>query len=478
MTAPGASFWPFFRKFLCILVVTFLWNLPTQAQNEKVEVRQIKVTGSKRTLPNTILREVYFHSGDSLLLRNLTKTFEYCRTRILSTGLAIDVKINLKNWNVEDAYTDVEITIKEAQYFYPIPTLQLADRNFNIWFKEQKASLSRLNIGLYNFWLNPTGRAEVYKIGILTGYTNRLDLSMYYPALNTSRTFGMILGSNLANSKEIGYQTLADRLVFKRLEEPALKKAKVYGGVQYRPKTYATHQLQVIYQYWGTSDSIAKHYNPNLLGSAKTKLSFYSVRYGLDLDTRNLRVYATEGYAISGNLQKDGILPRDEINRITLSLGVERYWSLGYNTFIDTKNKIQINHYFDSRIPYLTNRGLGYERDYLRGYEYYVVDGQNFGYSKVNFKYLLFEKNINLGRYMPITKLRTMPVRLFWGIHSDLGYVQNQVSEASNILQNKLLYGFGSGINILLYHNKLIQIEWSLNHLFEKSLFLHYDIGF
>jgi hypothetical protein len=79
---------------------------------------------------------------------------------------------------------------------------------------------------------------------------------------------------------------------------------------------------------------------------------------------------------------------------------------------------------------------------------------------------------------MPFHKLRTMPLQLFWSLYNDFGYVDNRIAVKTNQLQNRFLYGFGTGMNILLYNNKLIQIEWSWNHLFEKSLFLHYDIGF
>lgn len=465
------------RKLSCV-VAMWLFLCTLTAQNNKIEIREIYVTGLKRTLPNTILREVYFHSGDSLELQALPEIFQFVKTRILSTGLAVDLKINMKQWNVEKAYTDIEIAVKEAHYFYPIPSVQLADRNFNIWFNEQKASLSRINLGLNNYWLNPTGRAEVYQIGLLTGYTNRIDVNFYHPALNTSRTIGLKLGANYSNSKEIGYQTTADRLVFKKLSKPALTKAKIYLGLVYRPKTYATHQLQGIYQQFTIADSIAQSYNSDFLGLSATKLDFFSLRYAWDFDLRNLKVFATKGYMLSGYVQKDGILRREALNRITIGLGYEQYWSLSRRTFLDIKNKFQVNHYYNSRIPYITNRGLGYEKDYLRGYEYYVIDGQNYVYSKVNLKYLFYEKAINLGKMMPFHKLRTMPLQLFWSLYNDLGYVDNRIAIKTNQLQNRFLYGFGTGMNILLYNNKLIQIEWSWNHLFEKSLFLHYDIGF
>ena len=67
--------------------------------------------------------------------------------------------------------------IKEALFLYPIPIAELADRNFNVWVKEQKASFSRLNLGTYTYWLNATGRAELMKFTVLFGYTNKFEFN-------------------------------------------------------------------------------------------------------------------------------------------------------------------------------------------------------------------------------------------------------------------------------------------------------------
>ena len=45
----------------------------------------------------------------------------------------------------------------------------------------------------------------------------------------------------------------------------------------------------------------------------------------------------------------------------------------------------------DGYQPYFAQRGLGFD-DYVRGYEYYVIDGQDFWLTKTALKYALVKK--------------------------------------------------------------------------------------
>ena len=472
------------QKFNCnILIVNtfffflFLSSFSISAQNEKLIIQKILLSGNKRTLDNTIKRELTFHENDTLQLKDLDKIIQFNKSRILGTGIANQININLKNWDTESGKTDVLVEIKEAIFLYPIPIAELADRNFNVWIKEQKASISRLNIGTYTYWLNASGRAELMKFTLLFGYTNKFEFNYIQPALNTKRTIGINLNLHYSSSKELGYDTQNNKLVFKRLNEPAIQKQKYTVGVFYRPEVFTNHTFSISYQKNNISDSIINSYNEDFLGKSIHQ-NYFSAKYQLDIDKRNLKVFATKGFKISTYLQKDGIFEQDDLNRIIWGIGGEKYWALSQKWNIDLKMKAQLTHYFNDKIPYYTNKALGYEKDYLRGYEYYVVDGQKYYWGKTNLKYLILDKIIHWGKIMPIPKLRNMPVQFFPSLNFDAGYVDNKLQKASNYLQNTFLFSYGFGWNTLLYNNKLIQIEYSINHLNEKALFLHYDIGF
>src|SRR5690606_10365788 len=46
--------------------------------------------------------------------------------------------------------------------------------------------------------------------------------------------------------------------------------------------------------------------------------------------------------------------------------------------------------------PYIFRQNLGYEYDYVRGYEYHVIDGSAFALARLNIKRTLLDKSIKL----------------------------------------------------------------------------------
>ena len=46
---------------------------------------------------------------------------------------------------------------------------------------------------------------------------------------------------------------------------------------------------------------------------------------------------------------------------------------------------------FPNEQPYRFLRALGYQEDFIRGYELYVIDGTAYAYMKTGFRHLLFD---------------------------------------------------------------------------------------
>ena len=64
---------------------------------------------------------------------------------------------------------------------------------------------------------------------------------------------------------------------------------------------------------------------------------------------------------------------------------------------MELENRVFIGSSFKSKWssggyqPYFAQKGFGFD-DYVRGYEYYVIDGQDFWLSKTILKYAIVEK--------------------------------------------------------------------------------------
>mgnify|MGYP006139606093 FL=1 len=120
---------------------------------------------------------------------------------------------------------------------------------------------------------------------------------------------------------------------------------------------------------------------------------------------------------------------------------------------------------------------MGYD-DYVRGYEYYVVDGQSYWLSKTAAKYALIEKTTFDIPYVKMKQFNKSHYSLYLGVFSDLGYVIDNQNQEQNSINNSILWGKGIALDYVTYYDKLLRIEYSINALGEKGVFLHFSSPF
>ena len=120
---------------------------------------------------------------------------------------------------------------------------------------------------------------------------------------------------------------------------------------------------------------------------------------------------------------------------------------------------------------------MGYDH-YVRGYEYYVVDGQSYWLSKTAAKYALIEKTNFDIPYVKMKQFNKSHYSLYLGIFSDIGYVIDNQNQEQNSINNSLLWGKGIALDYVTYYDKLLRIEYSINALGEKGVFLHFSSPF
>ena len=120
--------------------------------------------------------------------------------------------------------------------------------------------------------------------------------------------------------------------------------------------------------------------------------------------------------------------------------------------------------------PYATKQFMGHEDQYMQGYEYYVVDGVAGGYAKASITRPIFNKLLKF----PVKNrhLSQVPLKLFAKTFVNAGYVYND-RPGQNELTNKMLYSAGIGLDIIVFADFIIKMEWSFNRLGENGLYLH-----
>ena len=112
----------------------------------KYHIQEIKFKGNDITKSHIILREMTMQVGDSILSNDLEDELKFNKRRILNLQLFSTVQYSveyLDNHNIH-----IEFLITEIFFWIPRPIFSLADRKFNVWWKEQNHQLDRTNLGL------------------------------------------------------------------------------------------------------------------------------------------------------------------------------------------------------------------------------------------------------------------------------------------------------------------------------------------
>src|SRR5699024_6149848 len=118
----------------------------------------------------------------------------------------------------------------------------------------------------------------------------------------------------------------------------------------------------------------------------------------------------------------------------------------------------------------------GFTGQYLRGLEYYVTEGDRFGILYNTLKQQVFAFRVH-SRLLP-NEFANIPIRMYFKIYGDLGYNHTSIPGNHYSLANQLLYSYGMGLDIVTFYYAVLKIEYSINLLGEKGLFLHFQSAF
>lgn len=442
-----------------------------------VTIEQIKVEGNKRTKADIILREMDFGENDTISLATLTERLAQNEFKILNLGLFTEAKFSYKNWVGATNEVTLLITVKEGWYIFPFPILEMADRNFNVWWETYDHSLRRLNYGVRFYHTNLTGRKDELKAVLQQGFTKKYELIYTLPFINKSKTLGLNVNFLHTREKEIGYTTTGDELIFSRDSgDPLLRRFRLGAGAQLRRRLNLTHRFNLTFHENFIDEKVLSELNPDFFLGKKTQ-RYLAAEYQISLDKRDIRPYPMHGFLFDAGAERQGLFLHEGMDALNVRAAFQQFFSFGkkWSTGYVVKGKLGL---LRNKQPYYGSQALGYEPDFIRGYEYYVVDGLDYAYNKAVLRYQLFNRKINLGPYMKLESFREMPVKLFLVFHNELGYANNPFYSEGNPLANDLLWGTTLGLDLVLYYDKVFNFELSRNRLGEYGFYLHWTFSF
>jgi outer membrane protein assembly factor BamA len=458
-------------KFLSIfffLLSLYSNSYAQENKNKFVILKEFKIIGNKTTKANIIVREIPLNINDSIAKVDLKKTLERTQSNLFNTSLFNFVTV--EPVYIDDNNISIYITVEERWYWWPIPIFDIEENNFNTWWLDK--NFERVDYGLFLAKENFRGRKETVMLLFQGGYTEKVGIKYVIPYINKKKTNGLSLKFAYSRNHEVTYATTNNVRDFFRSENDYVKKV-IGGNIGYelRPKLYNKHIFNIKYTNIAVSDSVV-FYNRDFLYNGKESLQYFTLNYTVKRDKRDNKNYPVKGYYYDLSMTKDGVgILSSDLNQFYFTSQVKKFWQLSSHFYFSGsfKSKITIKEG-----PYFLYNGLGYRNNVVRGYEFYVMNGENYGMIKSQLRYALLKNKVFHVKAIPAKKFNKIPIAIYMGAFFDAGYVDSKINSLNNSLVNTALFGGGVSLDFVSYYDLVLRVEYSVNALNESGLFLHF----
>ena len=465
-------------KYACVVFLSMLClSLFSQNRYDYIVVDHITILGNDITQRQVILRELDFEAEDTIYLETLPQRINVNRKRLTSTGLFNYADINIKDWDITSGRITIEVNLKENWYIFPSIIFELADRSFNVWWKEMNFDFNRVNYGLRLDHLNTTGHGDKLKLKLQRGYTHKYELDYSYPYLLGK--WGGGVNVLYSNNREIGFRTVDNKVIFKKWEDERilLERMRLGFTLSRRDNAYLSQRLKFQWHKNEVNEVVPLDLNTNYFLDGKKQISFPVIEYEVIYDKRTFPTYAEGGFLLFFNLRKSGINDKSDYNNLEVSGGMEAFSEVAPRLYLGVRLKAKTN-LNRNQLGYANNSALGYGEDAVRGYELYVLDGSDFMLAKSAIRYKIYDSFIPLGKLMPLKRMRSMPVSWNVRIAMEAGYANERHYTLTNDLNNKVILGGGPAMDLLLYNNYLFSAEYNFNQIGQSGLYLQSSFNF
>ncbi|MBW6489982.1 MAG: BamA/TamA family outer membrane protein [Lentimicrobium sp.] len=435
---------------------------------EKLLIQDVTIKGNKKTKDYIILRELAFKAGDSLFIADMKQAVSKSAENLMRLPLFHFVNTEIIE-NSGSRTAEIIIEVTERWYIWLWPVFEISDRNFNAWWKN--GDLSRLSYGLFYQQENFRGRLEKLHISAKLGYQQQISLLYEIPYFNQKKTLGAGLILSAGRERETGYITREDKLEYYRANDFLRQMIETSLFLRFRPQIHHSHTLSIGLSRYFFSDTLL-YLNPDYTGINKKQTSIPDIGYLMKADYRDNRGYPLKGWYADVLVNGFGLFPNSDYKFFTFRSSARIHIPLynRWNTALEMASKFSTT----GLKPWFLNQALGFNRDYIRGYEYYVIDGDNFLLMKSNIRYALIPGNIIKMPKIKANQFNTIPYSIYLGIFADAGMTWPETKVNSNQLQGKLLGGIGIGLDYVTYYDKVLRAEFSTNRERKTGFFLHF----
>jgi outer membrane protein assembly factor BamA len=453
-----------------LLVFPGPWRSAPVRAEEPVIIQDIRLEGNRITRPKIILRELKFHTGDTVPAASWPALVKASRENVFNTSLFNLVTVDTARIPGCSGCMEVTVHVVERWYIWPIPYIEFPNHNINAWFSDP--DWSRLTYGINLTFYNARGRNETLTMLLHFGFNQQYGFSYKTPYINRRQTWGFSFGFNTGLNRSLMVSTTRNKGVYMDTTGAFLQTSETgFFELFFRPSLYTHHTLRLTWEGHQFADTLRTI--PGFLTDSSLRQNFPDLYYKFKLDHRDIQYYPLEGYYLDAEIQQQGY-PGGAVNIFSLKSTLKKFWKLHRRWYLAGGITGRIS--FPEDQPFYLQQGLGYGRDYVRGYDNYLINAQHFGTLKTNLKFALVPRKVVHLDFIRTTKFSVLPWGLYLNVFADLGYVYNPepMYGTDNVVEESLLFGYGLGIDLATYYDVVVSLDAALNLEGKPGLYVHF----
>jgi outer membrane protein assembly factor BamA len=461
-------------------------HLPDSFSEPYVKISKIEVTGNKKTKEKIIIRELDFKPGDSLFSKldkdeyafgsgqkrisrsdssELSLRMRYSRENIINTKLFLEADLYLEQ--IEGGEYKLRIDVKERWYFWAFPILQLDYPNFNDWLSDPDLSL--LTMGLFMSHNNLWGLGHQASMKAFGGSSQGVALGYLVPWVGKGQKIGLLLGGRWRKSTVVEYGSLQNerQMIF---DKGSMENYDFITTLKFRPTLYNYSKVRLTASNVRISDSL---YNFTLdesiasfLPGELQNITYMTLYLEYLYDSRNSHAYPLKGLYLKGFIEKQGLgIIGHEVDYFNYGVDMHFYQEINSRWYVAEMFKFLTSS--SANIPYYFKQNLTSGDDFIRGYDYYALRGDNMVYFRSNLKYNVIKPNVKEPRKEKNkdSKFRSIPYAFYINLIADAAYMRDEFYGQYNPYNNKFLYSWGLGVDFITYYDLVLRFEYVFTNI-------------
>lgn len=445
--------------------------------SDTLVISEIRIEGNYVTNKKFIFRELAFRLNDTVNRNEIEYIRKSSINNLVKTSLFNFVEINTAE--PLPGLLTFTINLTERWYIWPTGYLNHTERNFSEWWRTR--DLSKLEYGFGVKINNLRGMGETLTLNYRPGNFTKYELDYRGIFLDKAERNSLSFLASWSAKKVLPYVIESNKQITLKEDFYLIRNYNISVTYKYRKGYFNSHNIELGYSDTRIADTIYS-LNQYYAGSDSKRLRYFNLKYEFRRDNRDSHIYPKTGHLLVAGINRKGLnLIPGEYSSTNLFAQFYIYHKVIKRFYI--ASGLWYQSVLDNEYVFSATTGLGY-LDFVRGYEYYAINGDNALLFKSLVKYeILPMKIINL-KIWPIRNLyqfNRIPLEIYSNLFFDAGYVRDKSGlyrNYNNNLVNKTMYSYGIGIDFITYYDKVFRLDYSFNALGESGLFIHWKAAF